>query len=125
MGNVLVIDDDAAVCDALTELLTHMGHEVDAAMSRDAGGTQASSKAYDVILLDVKMPDGSGLDLLPQSKALANDPEVIIVTGYATAKGAEFALKNGAWDYLEKKASVEDILMSINRAQQYQKEKQG
>ena len=125
MGNVLVIDDDAAVCDALSELLTHMGHTVDAAMRRDAGMEQASSNAYDVILLDVKMPDGSGLDLLPRLKALKNDPEVIIVTGYGTAQGAEFALKNGAWDYLEKKASVEDLLLSINRALQYQKEKQG
>jgi two-component system NtrC family response regulator len=125
MGNVLVIDDDAAVCDALSELLTHMGHTVDTAMRRDAGLEQATSGAYDVILLDVKMPDGSGLDLLPQLKSLSNDPEVIIVTGYGTAKGAEFALKNGAWDYLEKKASVEDILLSINRALQYQKEKRG
>ena len=125
MDTVLVIDDDAAVCEAPSELLTHMGHTVDAAMSRGAGMKQASSTAYDVILLDVKMPDGSGLDLLPPLKALPTDPEVIIVTGYGTAKGAEFALKNGAWDYLEKKASVDDILMSINRAFQYQKEKQG
>ena len=125
MGKVLVIDDDAAVCDALSELLTHMGHTVDTAMRSDSGLDQASANAYDVILLDVKMPDGSGLDLLPRLKALANDPEVIIVTGYGTAKGAEFALKNGAWDYLEKKASVEDLLLSINRALQYQKEKQG
>ena len=125
MGNVLIIDDDAAICDALSELLTHIGHVVDTATSRDSGMEQATAKTVDVILLDVKMPDGSGLDLLPQLKALPNDPEVIIVTGYGTAKGAEFALKNGAWDYLEKKASVEDILLSINRALQYQKEKQG
>ena len=125
MGDVLVIDDDAAVCDALSELLTHMGHSVDTAMSSDSGKEKASQKAYDVMLLDVKMPDGSGLDLLPVLKALPNDPEVIIVTGYGTTKGAEFALKNGAWDYLEKKASVEDLLLSINRALQYQKEKQG
>ena len=125
MGNVLVIDDDAAVCDALSELLIHMEHAVDTAMSRDSGVEKASANAYDVILLDVKMPDGNGLDLLPKLKSLDNDPEVIIVTGYGTASGAEFALKNGAWDYLEKKASVEDLLLSINRALQYQKEKQG
>ncbi len=125
MGNVLVIDDDAAVCDALSELLTHMGQAVDTAMRGDTGLEQATTQAYDVILLDVKMPGGSGLDLLPQLKALPNDPEVIIVTGYGTAKGAEYALKNGAWDYLEKKASVEEILLSINRALQYQKDKQG
>ncbi len=125
MGNVLVIDDDAAVCDALSELLTHMGHTVDTAMRRNTGLEQATSDAYDVVLLDVKMPDGSGLDLLPQLKILPSAPEVIIVTGYGTAKGAEFALKNGAWDYLEKKTSVEEILQSINRALQYRKDKQG
>jgi len=124
MGNVLIIDDDAAVCEALSELLNHVGHSVESATRAESGLELASSKAFDVILLDVKMPDGSGLDLLPRLKALSNDPEVIIVTGYGTAKGAEFALKNGAWDYLEKKASVDDILMSINRALQYQKEKQ-
>jgi len=125
MGNVLVIDDDAAVCGALSELLTHMEHTVDTATCRDAGMEKASSNVYDVILLDVKMPDGNGLELLPKLKALDSDPEVIIVTGYGTASGAEFALKNGAWDYLEKKASVEDLLLSVNRALQYQKEKQG
>jgi two-component system NtrC family response regulator len=125
MGNVLVIDDDAAVCDALSELLSHMGHTVDTAMRRETGLEQATTHAYDVILLDIKMPDGNGLDLLPRLKALPGDPEVIIVTGYGTAKAAEFALKNGAWDYLEKKASVEELIMSINRALHYQKEKQG
>jgi len=125
MGNVLVIDDDAAVCDALSELLSHMGHTVDTAMRRESGLEQAMAQPYEVILLDVKMPDGNGLDLLPRLKTLPNDPEVIIVTGYGTAKAAEFALKNGAWDYLEKKASVEELLTSINRALQYQKEKQG
>jgi two-component system NtrC family response regulator len=72
-----------------------------------------------------KCRTAAGLDLLPRLKALPGDPEVIIVTGYGTAKAAEFALKNGAWDYLEKKASVEELLLSVNRALHYRKEKQG
>jgi two-component system NtrC family response regulator len=123
MGKVLIIDDDAAVCETFSELLTHSGHAVATAAKGDAGLRLASSKPFDAILLDVKMPDGSGLDILPRLKALPGDPEVVIVTGFGTAKGAEFALKNGAWDYLEKKASVDDILLSLNRALQYQKEK--
>lgn len=123
MGKVLVIDDEEAVCEALAELLQHMSHDVSIALSLKEGIEKTASDEFQVILLDVHMPDGSGLDLLPELKNLAYDPEVIIVTGYGTPKSAEFALKNGAWDYIEKKSSVQDIMVSVDQALQYRKEK--
>lgn len=123
MGKVLIIDDEDTVCEALSELLEHMGHDVFVALTLKEGFEKNRSQDVDVVLLDVHMPDGNGLDLLPRLKSSASDPEVIIITGYGTEKGAEYALKNGAWDYLEKKTSVQDIILSVDQALLYAKEK--
>ena len=76
----------------------------------------------DVIVIDTSHGHSQNvIDAVIKLKETFSDIE-LIAGNVGTAKGAEFALKNGAWDYLEKKASVEDILLSINRALQYQKE---
>ena len=56
-------------------------------------------RSYYVVFLDVRLPDGNGLDLLPRLNALPVAPEVIIMTGYGDPNGAELAIKCGAWDY--------------------------
>lgn len=123
MGKVLIIDDEIAVCDALAELLTHLGHEVEMAMLLKKGIKKAKISHFDVILLDVSLPDGNGLEALSKLKQSSKDPEIIIMTGFGDPDSAEFAVRNGAWDYLEKKSSVQNIIFSIDRAIQYRKEK--
>ena len=87
------------------------------------GLEKVKSGAVDVVFLDVRMPDGNGLEVLPEIQASSGEPEVIISTGYGDADGAELAIKSGAWDYIEKSSSAKAIHLSLTRALQYRKEK--
>lgn len=123
MGRVLIIDDDELFCEMLAELITDMGHEVRYCLSLREGLEEALSGAYDVVFLDVRMPDGSGLRALPKIRELPDPPEVIIITGAGDPDGAELAIVNGAWDYIEKQHSIKRMTLPLVRALQYREEK--
>jgi two-component system NtrC family response regulator len=78
---------------------------------------------YDVLYLDVDLPDGNGLIAIPKITERERAPEVIIFTGASYPNGAELAIKNGAWDYIEKPATAESMTLPLIRALQYRKEK--
>src|SRR4030042_6321265 len=107
MANILIIDDDQLIRDTLCNAVTRMGHRTSAASTLQEGLEAARSGLYDVVFLDVKMPDGNGLDILPVIRKTQSMPEVIILTGYGDPDGAELAIKNGAWDYIEKPCSMQ------------------
>ena len=123
MANVLIIDDDDLMCATLSRLVQRCGHEASSAMTMHDGQKQAASRLFDVVFLDVHLPDGNGLDLLPRLEALSSAPEVIIITGFGEPNGAELAIKSGAWDYIEKSSSAKDISLALERALQYRHEK--
>ena len=77
----------------------------------------------DLVVCDVRLPDGSGLDLLPALKSAPTSPEVIMITGFGDPHAAETAIKRGAWDYLEKPLSAADARLSIDRALLYREKK--
>jgi two-component system, NtrC family, response regulator len=124
MANILVIDDDRLICDAIANAVRRMGHEVSTAYTLQSGIATARSAPFDIVFLDVKMPDGNGLEVLSSIRETASTPEVIIVTGYGTPDGAELAIKNGAWDYIEKPCSIQAMTLPLVRALQYREEKQ-
>jgi two-component system NtrC family response regulator len=107
----------------LSCVVEDMGHSVSSATTVEAGFKKASSEAFDVIFLDIKMPDGNGLDLLPRIRELPSHPEVIIITGSGDPDGAELAIKNGAWDYIQKSSSTKEMLLPFVRALQYRDQK--
>ena len=123
MGNVLIIDDDELFCEMLSDMVTDMGHGVKFTQSLNEGVVEAISGSYDVVFLDVRMPDGSGLRALPKIRELTDPPEVIIITGAGDPDGAELALVNGAWDYIEKQSSIKRMTLPLVRALQYREEK--
>jgi two-component system NtrC family response regulator len=123
MAKILIIDDDELICTTLTRLVCSKGHDASSALSLVEGLRQATTQPCDVVFLDVRLPDGNGLDLLPKIEALPASPEVIIMTGFGDPNGAELAIKSGAWDYIEKNSSVKDIVLSLERALQYRQEK--
>lgn len=123
MTQILVIDDDIEACETMVSLITRLSYNADKAHTLSTGLTKAQSTEYDLVFLDVFLPDGNGLDILPELMALPNPPEVIILTGQGNADGAELAIKGGVWDYLLKPTSVKDITLSLNRALTYRKEK--
>jgi two-component system NtrC family response regulator len=123
MATILIIDDDNLVCDTMTRLVRRMGHDTLCAHTLRDGLALAVAQPCDVVFLDVRMPDGNGLDVLPRIDALPAAPEVIIMTGFGDPNGAELAIKSGAWDYIEKSSSVKDITLSLERALQYRQQK--
>ncbi len=123
MANVLIIDDDDLMSATLATLVQRNGHQATCAVTLHAGQKQAFSNLFDVVFLDVRLPDGNGLDLLPKLEALSTAPEVIIITGFGEPDGAELAIKSGAWDYIEKSSSAKEISLTLERALQYRKEK--
>ena len=123
MANVLIVDDEKMVCDAVVVVGKSMGHEVACASTLEEGLKKAGSVMFDVVFLDIHLPDGDGLKALPKIGEMPSGPEVIIITGKGDPEGAELAIKNGAWDYIEKPLSVDGITLPILRALQYRAEK--
>ncbi|MBC8430540.1 MAG: response regulator, partial [Desulfobacterales bacterium] len=124
MANVLIIDDDKGMCFTLSAIVRQQGHDVTCAYTLEDGLKEAASIDYDLVLLDVQLSDGNGLHVLPQIRAMPSQPEIIIITGQGDPDGAELAIKNGAWDYIEKPASIKDMTLPFIRALQYRDKKQ-
>ncbi len=123
MANILVIDDEIDMCLMLNALIRNNGHRGNYALTIEDGCKKVSSEAYDLVFLDVHLPDGNGLDFLATIKAVPSNPEVIIITGESDPDGAEIAIKNGVWDYLKKPFSIDEINLQLSRALQYREEK--
>jgi two-component system, NtrC family, response regulator len=124
MPNILIIDDDPMIGESLTHMMKRLGYQALFAGTLREGLAAAQSQTIDVVLLDVQMPDGSGLDILAQLRETTSNPEVIIITGLGTPDGAEMAITNGAWDYVEKPLSLDAVTLPLMRALQYRSEKQ-
>ncbi|HEY5522252.1 MAG TPA: sigma-54 dependent transcriptional regulator [Desulfuromonadaceae bacterium] len=124
MARILIIDDDELICQSLSLVARQKGYEATSTFTLGEGLEKATTEPFDVVFLDVNMPDGNGLDFLSKLPKLPSSPEIIIITGYGDPHGAELAIKCGAWDYLEKGASVKEISLSLFRALQYREQKQ-
>ena len=124
MERMLIIDDDIDACETIESLISRLNYTCDMAHSLQAGRALLHEKRYDVVFLDVGLPDGNGLDLLPEIMEIEAAPEVIILTGKGDADGAELAIKGGVWDYLLKPSSVREITLTLNRALKYRAEKE-
>jgi two-component system, NtrC family, response regulator len=123
VASVLIVDDDPLVVDALREVVEKMGHGTARASSVAEALGAIRSRSFDIVFCDVRMPDGSGLNILPEIQAAVEAPEVIIITGYGDPDGAELAIKQGAWDYVEKPLSVKGVMLAVERALQYREKK--
>ena len=123
MENMLIIDDDVEACETIESLITRLSYSCDKAHTIRDGRKKLQQNVYDVVFLDVGLPDGSGLDLLPEIMKIEYAPEVIILTGKGDVDGAELAIKGGVWDYLLKPSSVREITLTLSRALKYRVEK--
>ena len=119
MADVLIIDDDVEICMMLADLVSNIGHKTVYCHTLTEGLSHAAALSFDVIFLDVKMPDGNGLEILPKLRNNHFPPEVIIITGAGDSNGAEMAIKNGAWDYLQKPLYPKNIILPLKRVLQY------
>lgn len=124
MAHILVIDDDAFFREFLCRLLQREGHDVAQAATLAEASRRTDETEFDLIFLDVRLPDGSGLDALPRLRVLPGEPEVVIITGAGDPDGAELAILSGAWDYIEKSASQEALRLACLRALRFREKKQ-
>ena len=122
MAKIQVVDDDLMLCEMLVEQLVRVGHVADSVSTLSDGLNQVVKDDYDVVFLDVQLPDGNGLEYLSKFKAAPSAPEVIIMTGKGDPDGAEKAITSGAWGYIEKPHVVRDLLLHLTRALQYREE---
>jgi two-component system, NtrC family, response regulator len=123
MAKVLIIDDNREVNGLLCDLVSRSGHESGCAFTLHEGMAELFSNCYDVVYLDVVLPDGDGLESLARIREAPSAPEVIIITGFGDPDGAELAIKSGAWDYVQKPLSVSNLLLQLNRVCQYRENK--
>jgi len=123
MHRVLIIDDNEGFCRSMQKLCMRQAMEADYQVSLLKGMKAARLREYDIIFLDVNMPEGSGLDFISKIRDVESNPEIIIITGYGNKSGAEMAIRSGAWDYVQKSASPKDIQLLLNRVAQYRKQK--
>jgi two-component system, NtrC family, response regulator len=119
MAKVLIIDDDEGICRMMSHKINSMGHETKCAQTLYEGFQAADTGIFDVIYLDVKLPDGNGLQGLPKIREGAPNTEVIIMTGIGDHDDAELAIHNGAWDYIEKPSTINLMINPLIKILQY------
>jgi DNA-binding NtrC family response regulator len=113
---VLVIDDEEIVRVSCLRSLSSEGYDVKTAEGGAPGLAILSKEGFDVVLLDLKMPDMDGIEALCKIKAEWPDTEIIIITGYGTVSSAVQAMKYGAFDYIEKPFTPDALLEVVGKA---------
>ncbi len=112
---ILVIDDEAVVCLSCARILSSEGYQVDCKQKAEDGLREALTGEYDIILLDLVMPDLSGLELLERLKTAGIQSEVVIITGYSTVQTAVDAMKLGAIDYVSKPFTPDELRLIVRK----------
>ncbi|MGB9640282.1 MAG: sigma-54-dependent transcriptional regulator, partial [Anaerolineales bacterium] len=112
---ILVIDDETGIREGTKRALSAQGYEVDTAENGEQGLELIKKNRYDLILLDVMMPGISGIELIEKIHQVDPETVCIIITGYATVEMAVRAIKEGAYDFLTKPFTVDDLLIVVNQ----------
>jgi len=124
MAKILIIDDDEMMNRALARAVSDLGHETLCALTLAQGMGKISADHIDVVFLDVRLPDGSGIAAISQIRESQSRPEVIIITGFGDRNGAELAIRSGAWDYIQKPCTADEMLLPLRRALEYRQARQ-
>lgn len=111
----MVIDDEEDMCWALTRALSQEGYEVRAATSGPEGLALFRTEGADLVLLDIKMPGMSGLEVLEQLRQTDPDVPVLIMTGYSTMETALQAIERGATGYVTKPFNISELKTTVDR----------
>ncbi|MBC8520615.1 MAG: response regulator [Methanomicrobia archaeon] len=120
---VLIVDDEAEICKHLQRELRKEGYEVDyttksVGVPEELKGAKRKGKGYDLLLLDLRMPEVGGFKILKEIREARLDLDVIIITGYGDEDKAIKAIRLGAIDYLRKPISLEELDTTIFRIRQ-------
>ncbi|MGA1865608.1 MAG: response regulator [bacterium] len=113
---ILIVDDEAVIRDGCQKILNKNGYEVECAEDVSSGLKKVSMDIFDIVLLDLKMPGVSGLEFLKNVRQTNPDIVNVIITGYASIESAVDAMKLGAYDYIPKPFSPDQLRQVVTRA---------
>ena len=115
-ANVLVIDDELIVLESCNRILNDEGYSVQAVQTGREGIDRLNKGKFDIVLTDLMMPDISGMDVLRKIMQIHPDTVVIMITGYSTVQTAVDAMKLGAYDYIPKPFTPEELSEAVDKA---------
>ena len=118
---ILIVEDDKAVRHTMVDLLSEAGFEVEGAQDGEEALEMVQENSFNIVITDLKMPRGDGLQVLEQVKKIDNQIIVIICTGYGTVDTAVKAMKLGAYEYITKPIKLEEMKLVVERALDYQR----
>lgn len=113
MSKILVIDDQKSIRNTLKDILEYESHEVILAENGPEGLEQFEARKFDVVLLDIKMPEMDGMEVLEKMMQTAPDIPVIMISGHGNIDTAVDAIKKGAYDFIEKPLDLNRLLVTI------------
>ena len=114
-GKILIVDDEVGIHRGVQRALEPQGYSIETATTIEEGLQKIRQAKFDLVLLDVMLPDGRGIDLV--APAHADDPNlvIVIITGYATVELAVDAIKQGAYDFIAKPFSADMLLLTVRQ----------
>ena len=118
-ASILVVDDEITTTDALQLLLSDHGYDVSAASTAKEAETLLARRWFDLVFLDLRLPDGNGIELLKHIKLTAPEIEVVLMTAHGSLEITIEAIKRGAFYYIEKPFTFEQVLLLAERALQF------
>ncbi|WP_425800941.1 sigma-54-dependent transcriptional regulator [Desulfitobacterium sp. Sab5] len=118
---ILIVDDEDALREIIAQRLKRKGYEILEAGTSKQALAHIRDHLLDAVLLDIKLPDGDGLILLPKIKQLQPDLQVVMLTGNGTIESAIEAMKQGAFDYLTKPCNLSELEITLQKASEQRK----
>src|SRR5215467_14269089 len=115
-GSILVVDDESEIREGLEMLLSSEGYGVYSAGTGESGLSRLEERPFDLLLLDVSLPDRNGLDLLKEVRRRDPSLPVVLITAYGSIDMARAAFKSGAMDYITKPWSNDELLAQVAQA---------
>ena len=115
-AQLLVVDDERLIRTSLERALSALGHDVDAADSVAAATAALSRTRFDALVLDLKLPDGSGLELVRRLGAESPETKIVVITAHGTVDAAVEAMKLGAYDFLNKPFELDELITTVQNA---------
>ena len=116
MAKILAIDDEQTIRESLKEILEYEKHVVDLASNGEEGIQMFKSNKYDAVLLDIKMPQMDGIEVLDKLFSTSPDIPVIMISGHGTIDTAVESIKKGAFDFIEKPLDLNRLLVTLRNA---------
>lgn len=116
MPRILIIEDDAAFCQMLQRFLTKKGYEVETSFTAEDAKQKFKAGSFNMVITDLRLPNYDGIELLTDIKAINAKIPVLVMTSYAEVSTAVNAMKKGAFDYISKPFTPEEMVMLVENA---------